>query len=114
MTPWPLTDETVSRPASIPAKSRFDFENSQKKGVVATANPHPAYASDSTLCGRVIVGDYDNLGETTFPDFLETRDAGHLSQMVCSDRSNFLDFSKIKGAGLTNQAAAQCDTFIDP
>jgi len=80
----------------------------------------PASTSDSTLCVRVIVGDYDNLGRTNFTDFAKVKNAGYLNQLVntldkaradfdCSGRPNFTDFSRVKNAGLINQTAPECE-----
>lgn len=89
-------------------------------GVVDAACSGDAnYASASTLCVRVIVGDYDNLGRTNFLDFAKIKNGGHLNQLVdslnraradldCGGRPNFLDFAKVKNAGLLNQTAPQC------
>jgi len=89
-------------------------------GIVdANCPTDPAYASDSTLCVRVIVGDYDNLARTNFTDFAKVKNAGHINQLVgsvdraradfdCSGRPNFTDFARVKNAGLINQTAPAC------
>jgi hypothetical protein len=88
-------------------------------GVVDAMHVDPAYASDSTLCVRVIVGDYDNLAMTNFFDFSKVQNAGYLDQVVdsvdkaradfdCSERPSFLDFSEIRNAGLLNVTAPAC------
>jgi hypothetical protein len=88
-------------------------------GVVDAVNPAPGYGSESSLCLRVIVGDYDNLGRTNFIDFSLIRVASYLNQLVatldmargdfdCGGRADFIDFSKVKNAGLINQTAPEC------
>jgi len=79
----------------------------------------PAYTCDSTLCIRVIVGDYDNNGRTNFTDFAKIKNEGWLNQIPigpqmpradfdCSGRLNFTDFARVKNAGLINRAAPAC------
>jgi hypothetical protein len=83
------------------------------------------YATDSTLCVRVIVGDYDNLGRTNFIDFAKVKNAGHLIQLVdsvdraradfdCDGHPDFLDFKEIRNAGLLDRTAPECTTPIGP
>jgi len=85
-------------------------------GVFSLGNP--ASTSLSTLCIRVIVGDYDDLGRV--------KNAGYINQLVnnldraradfdCSGRPNFTDFAKVKNASLINQTAPACpDPPIGP
>jgi len=89
-------------------------------GVVdANCPTDPAYASNSTLCVRVIVGDYDNFGRTNYTDFSKVKAAGYINQLVdsldkaradfdCSGRPNYTDFARVKNAGLINQTAPAC------
>jgi hypothetical protein len=94
-------------------------------GVVDASIPVLPYNCQSTLCMRVIVGDYDNLGRTNFIDFSKVKAAGYLNQLVstvdraradfdCGGRPTFIDFSKVKNAGLINQTAPACAIPIDP
>jgi hypothetical protein len=94
-------------------------------GVVDVNTFNPASGSLSTLCVRIIVGDYDNLGRTNFLDYSKIQAAGYLNQLVttvdiaradydCNGRPTFLDFSKVKNAGLINQTAPECATSIGP
>jgi hypothetical protein len=100
--------------------------NDGSNGVVNADHPtDPASASDSTLCVRIIVGDYNNLGQTSFLDFSEIKAAGYLNQPVtdldmaradfdCTGQPDFLDFAKVNGAGLIDQTAPDCTPPIGP
>jgi hypothetical protein len=94
-------------------------------GVLNGWRMHPGSASPSTLCVRVIVGDYDNLGEPNFLDFSEVKSAGYLNELVdsvdaaradfdCSGWPDFLDFTKVRNAGLINETAPGCAPPIGP
>ena len=103
-------------------------------GVVDAGCPtDPAYASDSMLCVRVVVGDYGGAtgiditpGTTDFTDLEAIRTDLHLNGLVDSDeraradfdgngRVDFLDFAKVNNAGLINKTAAACpDPPIGP
>jgi hypothetical protein len=85
----------------------------------------PVYASASSLCFRIIVGDYDNLARTNFLDFSLVKNAGYLNQVLtsldmaradfdCGGRATFLDFSLVKNAGLINKTADACAAPIVP
>jgi len=89
-------------------------------GVVNAITPgNPTYVSNSTLCVRVIVGDYDNMGRTNYTDFAKIKNALYINQLVdmldkaradfdCSGRPNYTDFARVKNAGLLNQTAPAC------
>jgi len=94
-------------------------------GVVEGGTLNPATACGSTLCVRVIVGDYDNLGRTNYTDFSKVKNAGSINQLVdsldkaradfdCGGRPNYTDYSKVTNAGLINQTADACTTPIGP
>jgi hypothetical protein len=103
-----------------PSLSTFATEvNLGFGGVVPAIFPAPDYACESTLCVRIIVGDYNNDGRTNFMDFSEIKNNNWLNQIPigglmpradfdCSGRISFLDFSKAKNAGLINKAAPPC------
>jgi hypothetical protein len=94
--------------------------SSPTAGVVDANTPTDlTFASQSILCIRVVVGDYDNSARTTFLDFSKVKTAGYINQLVtdvdlaradfdCNGRPTFLDFSKVKNAGLINKTAAAC------
>jgi hypothetical protein len=100
--------------------------NDGVNGIVdATYPTDPATASNSTLCVRIIVGDYDNLGRTNYLDFRKIMADGYLGRAVasvahaqadfdCSGTPSFLDFARVKNAGLINQTAPECATPIGP
>jgi hypothetical protein len=82
---------------------------------------------DSTLCVRIVVGNYSNLPDarTTFIDFALIKNAGYLNQLVdsvdkaradfdCGARPTFTDFSKARNADLINQTAPACSPPIGP
>lgn len=94
--------------------------NDGVNGVVNVDYPtDPAYASDSTLCIRVVVGDYDNDGRVNFIDFSKARFTECLNRPVtslncarwdfdCSGIPGFMDMFKVKNSGLINKAAPPC------
>jgi hypothetical protein len=103
-----------------------DNPSAPAAGIVDASTPtDPASASRSTLCLRIIVGDYDNQARTSFLDFSKIKNAGYLNQLVnsvdiaradfdCSGRPGFLDFSKVKNSGLINKTAVACTATIVP
>lgn len=84
-----------------------------------------ASASDSTLCVRVVVGDYDNNGRVNFIDCAGVKGSGCLNQLVssldcaradidCNGYPNWIDFTKVRNTELFNKTAPECTTPIGP
>jgi hypothetical protein len=94
-------------------------------GVVDGWSFDPATASPSTLCMRVMVGDYDNQGRVNFIDFAKIKNDDHLNKPIasaenaradfdCSGQASFNDFVSIKAAGLINATVNDCAKPIGP
>jgi hypothetical protein len=93
-------------------------------GVYCLDGDPVAHACASSMCMRVIVGNFNGDPRTNFLDFSLAKNA-YINQLVnsvdmaradfdCSSRPTFLDFSKAKNAGLINQTAPICSAPISP